>query len=392
MASSPLIMRLVSASVAVSNRASGIIRDIMKSGNLGIVEKGKNDLQTEADRSAQRCIVASLHKRFPEVAIFGEEALDPSEKIPAEFLEHESDEYVLKQECPEYLRNVADEDVVIWVDPLDGTAEFTQGFLDHVTVLIGIAVKGNAVAGVINQPWYNYQNPDKPLGRTIWGVMGLGGFGFLREVPPKDKLIVTTSRSHSNMLVTETVHSLNPNEVVRVGGTGHKVLLLIEGKVHAYVFASKGCKKWDTCAPEAVLHAVGGCLTDLHGIKMNYAKDVQRQNTGGMLATLMNEEDHRGIVAKIPELAKDAMEQSSPAPELDFMGAKFGQNPQRGSNSEEKSNIPIGSNKVPSEEKKQAVDQSAVSPTPSTDSQGTTSSKSSQLSDSVQKETCTTKL
>lgn len=35
--------------------------------------QGKNDLQTEADRSAQRCIVASLHKQFPNVAIFGEE-------------------------------------------------------------------------------------------------------------------------------------------------------------------------------------------------------------------------------------------------------------------------------------------------------------------------------
>lgn len=32
----------------------------------------------------------------------------------------------------------------------------------------------------------------------------------------------------------------------------------MEGKAHAYVFASDGCKRWDTCAPEAILHAVGG--------------------------------------------------------------------------------------------------------------------------------------
>lgn len=31
------------------------------------------------------------------------------------------------------------------------------GLLDHVTVLIGIAYKGKAIAGVINQPFYNYQ-------------------------------------------------------------------------------------------------------------------------------------------------------------------------------------------------------------------------------------------
>lgn len=49
------------------------------------------------------------------------------------------------------------------------------GFLDHVTVLIGISVKGNAVAGVVHQPWFNFEKPGLPLGRCIWGVIGLGG-------------------------------------------------------------------------------------------------------------------------------------------------------------------------------------------------------------------------
>ena len=37
-----------------------------------------------------------------------------------------------------------------------------------------------------------------------------------------------------------------------------QIIQLIEGKASAYVFASPGCKKWDTCAPEVILHAVGG--------------------------------------------------------------------------------------------------------------------------------------
>jgi hypothetical protein len=49
------------------------------------------------------------------------------------------------------------------------------GLLDHVTVLIGVAVKGEPVAGVIHQPYYNYkQGPGVQLGRTIWGIVGLG--------------------------------------------------------------------------------------------------------------------------------------------------------------------------------------------------------------------------
>ena len=34
--------------------------------------------------------------------------------------------------------------------------EFTEGLLDHVTILVGIAVGEEAMAGVIGQPFYNY--------------------------------------------------------------------------------------------------------------------------------------------------------------------------------------------------------------------------------------------
>lgn len=75
--------------------------------------------------------------------------------------------------------------------------------------------------------------------------------------------------------------------------------MLIEGKAHAYVFASKGCKKWDTCAPEAVLTAFGGKLTDIHGASYQYDKDVQHLNARGVLATAPSIE-HSSILSKIP--------------------------------------------------------------------------------------------
>lgn len=52
---------------------------------------------------------------------------------------------------------------------------FPLGLLDHVTVLIGVAVNGVAKAGVIYQPYYNYdKQPGATLGRCIWGLVGLG--------------------------------------------------------------------------------------------------------------------------------------------------------------------------------------------------------------------------
>lgn len=55
---------------------------------------------------------------------------------------------------------------------------------EHVTVLIGIAVRSLPVAGVIHQPFYHRHLSQKP-GRTIWGLIGLGAFGMDKAVPAK---------------------------------------------------------------------------------------------------------------------------------------------------------------------------------------------------------------
>lgn len=64
------------------------------------------------------------------------------------------------------------------------------------------------------------------------------------------------------------------------------------------MFASIGCKKWDTCAPEAILHALGGTLTDIHGKPILYHANAVRKNMGGVLATIAN---HQWYVGKIAE-------------------------------------------------------------------------------------------
>ncbi|XP_033102470.1 3'(2'),5'-bisphosphate nucleotidase 1-like [Anneissia japonica] len=303
-----LVMRLVSASVSVAKRAGTIVRDIRSKGSLGVVEKtGKNDLQTEADRKAQRCIVASLTRRFAGIIVIGEEELPKEEEIDENLIENGYSEEVDESECPEALKDVNIEDVVIWVDPLDGTKEFTEGtkYLDHVTVLIGVAVNGKPVGGVIHQPFYKFDTDSQTyVGRTMWGVVGLGAFGFKHEDQTQGKRILTTTRSHGTEAVQETLRAMEPDEVLRVGGAGHKVLLVLEGRVSAYIFASMGCKKWDTCAPEALLVAVGGKLTDVHGNVYRYDKDITHMNTGGVVAAYRK---HEFYIERVPQSIKDVL-------------------------------------------------------------------------------------
>ncbi|XP_026742912.1 3'(2'),5'-bisphosphate nucleotidase 1-like isoform X2 [Trichoplusia ni] len=305
--SAPLVVRLLASSVSVASRAGKIVRDVMSKGELGIVEKGKDDYQTEADRSAQRCIVASLSAQYPKVNIIGEEDGPESEsELPSDWIISEADKEVLSLECPVNLHSVKEEDIVVWVDPLDGTSEYTQGFLEHVTVLIGISVNDKPVAGVIHQPYYKTMlDGEKIMGRTIWGLQEVGVGGFT-PAPPPASLIITTTRSHSNPLVEKALQVMNAGQIVRVGGAGFKVLQLLEGKASIYVFASSGCKKWDTCAPEAVLSAAGGKLTDILGNYYKYGGAESRPNKTGVLAAV-NDELHSYAVKRIPQELKDAL-------------------------------------------------------------------------------------
>jgi len=302
----PLLGRILANSVSLANKSAQIARDIMASGELGVTEKtGVDDLQTKADRSIQACVVTSLRRNFPGLAVIGEEKEDEVEKdVPADWIVSEEDKEASEMAVPDEYKACTVDQFTIWVDPLDGTKEYTEGFLDHVTVLIGIAVGKRAVAGVINQPFFNYENKGAKMGRTLYGIVGSGVRGIEKVPPPAGQRILTTTRSHGTGLINDTAEACKPTDIIRVGGAGHKVMLLIEGKAHAYVFPSPGCKKWDTCAPEAVLHAMGGKLTDIKGDLYDYNKDVGMRNDWGTLATF-TADDHAEYLKLIPQENKD---------------------------------------------------------------------------------------
>jgi len=309
----PLLMRVIANSVTCAARAGIIIKETMKTGNLNIIEKGINDPQTEADRCAQRCIISSLNKNFPNIMVVGEETLDEKTPIKEEWIINEMDEAVLSKRCPTEFADVKDDEIIIFVDPLDGTSDFTQGLLDYVTVLIGIAVNGKAIAGVIHQPFHNYQNEkdEQKIGRTIWGLVGLGAFGYnttniASAKSNQDNLIITTTRSHRSDKIDKIIDQLKPSKIIRAGGAGYKALLVLEGVADTYFFPSPGCKRWDTAAAEGVLKSVGGCLTDITGSEYKYEKSIIYNNVTGVLAS-KDPELHKWMVNNIPDQAKSSL-------------------------------------------------------------------------------------
>jgi len=263
-------------------------------------------LQTEADRAAQYCIEKSLQQKFGnKLKIIGEEEVTSS--VPIIELGFSLEVLNADKKCQADLREIKEEDLVIWVDPLDGTSEFVEfeksdsKLLHQVTVLIGIVYKGRPIAGVVHQPFFNNQG----RGRTIWGINGVGTFGHNSTTLDGSERLIVTSKSHFTPALQNALDILsNKNlstRIDRVGGAGFKVLQCLEGAA-AYIAAS-GCKKWDTAAPEAILTAAGGKLTDITGQEIYYGPDAEYRNSNGVLATSPLV-DHQEYVDAIPSDVK----------------------------------------------------------------------------------------
>ena len=198
----------------------------------------------------------------------------------------------------------------------------STGFYEDVTVLVGIAVNGEPVAGVVHQPFYGSSlcRPEDKLGRTVWGMLGLGVRGHTPSPSPSSsascgnpRLVVT--RSHYSKMVQRVTEVLTPSSVLQAGGAGNKMLLVLEGVADAYVYPSIGTKKWDTCAGDAIIRAAGGSVTDLHGRPLSYnavdhkadpgtgdrlSFESRCMNKQGVVVT-MNDMEKLAILAKIPD-------------------------------------------------------------------------------------------
>lgn len=313
----PFLSRLIASAVSVSNKSANILRDIKKSGELNIQEKAANDYVTRADFLSQLNIIKSLESLFPKMKFCGEEG-NLTEEYNDLVTTFDQQALDLSKNLPEAYSSMKEEDVFVWVDPLDGTREYTQGpdKVPEVTVLIGIAWKGRAVAGVVNQPFYKLEESGFYKGRCVWGIEGLGAYDSVNgKILPKeasgDVTKIVTSRSHLTDLIKTDLGSIPKSQLLHAGGAGHKIMMVVEGAADVYIYPRNGTKRWDTCAPEGVLRAIGGSLTDVYGREYSYEKrdDLSVENCYGLIASVNRKPEY--YVDFISQALKDKVMEDS---------------------------------------------------------------------------------
>ena len=149
------------------------------------------------------------------------------------------------------------------------------------------------------------------VGRTVWGLKGLGIRGVDVGAGPHKKglgLHIAASRGQYSEYLDDVTGPLNMAHCLINGGCGHKILLVLEGKVDTYIFPSRRSYKWDTCAGDAIIVAAGGALTDIHGRAVDYEcyVDDNHELKAGFVVTL-DRELHQTIISKVPAHVRAAL-------------------------------------------------------------------------------------
>lgn len=289
---SKLVLSLLALCVSLSEKAGAAIREILTSskGNMQAKEKDDDSPQTLADLESERLIVSYLLHHYPDLSVIGEEGISEVQTSMS-VKDNEPDESLYKLISSALNSTSWDDvelaDLTVWVDPLDGTKELLDGNKEAVTILIGIAWNGSPIAGVVHQPFFACESR---IGRTWWGGKNCGLICDRQKHNLTEnslrKCIVATTRSHPSQIVQEAAMRLHPDEILPIGGVGNKIVMLLEGNISHYVFPKKGTKRWDTCAPQAVLESLGGKLVNIHGQEYDYRASCDPNNADGVVATL----------------------------------------------------------------------------------------------------------
>ena len=242
---------MLNIAVRAARNAGNVITRAM--GNPERIEtevKSANDFVTSVDREAERVIVETLRKAYPDHDIIGEEGGQ---------------------------QTGGNSDYQWIIDPLDGTTNFMRG-IPHFAVSIALRVKGKTEVGVVFDPVRNElftaeRGGGAQLNNTRIRV------GETREI--KDALLVTgfPFRNRNNydsfLRLCDAVFQVS-SDVRRTGSAALDLAYVAAGRVDGYY--ELGLKPWDFAAGELLVREAGGLVTDFAGGSNYY-------NSGNVVAT-----------------------------------------------------------------------------------------------------------
>ena len=119
-------------------------------------------------------------------------------------------------------------------------------------------------------------------------------------------MILVTSKNHRNQILKNLIQKIHFDEIIVMGSIGCKIASILRGESDIYISLSmpgkSSPKDWDFAAPEAILKAAGGAVTNLNNEDLSYGKNNFEQ--GGIIIASNNINNHRKICLEIKEIIK----------------------------------------------------------------------------------------
>ena len=195
----------------------------------------------------------------------------------------------------------------VWViDPLDGTKDFVQGTSNYA-MHIALNFKKKPIIGVVLIPekdelWFAY-------GERVWCEKRDGSIikpNLSKNKTLKDMILVT-SKNHRNETLRNLIQKINFSEVKVMGSIGCKIASIVRGESDIYICLSlpgkSSPKDWDFAAPEAILKASGGAITNLANEELTYGRLDFAQ--GGIIVASNSIERHEKLCLEIKKIIQN---------------------------------------------------------------------------------------
>jgi 3'(2'), 5'-bisphosphate nucleotidase len=242
---------------ALAGEAAALVRGF-SGPKLEVQHKSGGEPVSRADLESSALIVRGLAEAFPNDAILSEELPDDAARLS---------------------------NARVWmIDPIDGTSDFLRGEVGYV-VMIGLCLDGRPTLGVVEQPatgdlWMGV------VGDGAWKEPARGDRRPLRvsTVDQAGAIRLVASKSHRSDYYARFCRALGITDELALGSVGLKVAMVSEGARDLYVYPGGQTKIWDSCAPEAILAAAGGRVTDSDGQPLCYTLPELR-NPRGLIAS-----------------------------------------------------------------------------------------------------------
>tara|TARA_Y100000991_G_scaffold131837_1_gene99352 strand:- start:410 stop:1315 length:906 start_codon:yes stop_codon:yes gene_type:complete len=192
----------------------------------------------------------------------------------------------------------------VWVlDPLDGTKDFIQG-TGNYAMHLALTYKKKSFLGVVlipekNELWISD-------GEKLWCEKEDGtlkNFNMSKN-NNLNEMILVTSKNHNNQVLKKVIEKINFKKVVVMGSIGCKIASILRGESDIYISLSlpgkSAPKDWDFAAPETILKAGGGAITNLDIKELVYLKSNFEQR--GIIIASNNKQTHRKVCSQIKEI------------------------------------------------------------------------------------------